>query len=213
VTDRAAIESMWRPPMSEPRSPAYDVWHLLGRFLGRLWGCDWGDSIDPRVFVTEVREFLGSRDFLCAWGVPCHPRVACIERDGDERGVDLAVRFELVGTAEPEPVPWPTAPLSSAPRERRCSAEERTRSFAPLYHFTFRSDEALASNKERFREFLKLLPPPDELTSAGPLVPLDQDDGETDSSGASQGMERWWELPADGTEEGTGPSGPTVGAE
>lgn len=172
--------------MSEPRSSAYGVWHLMDRFLVRRRVRV--KSIDPRVFVEQVREFLGSPDFLCAWGVPCHPRVERIEQDGDERVVDLAVRFELVGTAEPEPVPWPTAPARAAPRERRCDAAEETRSFAPLYHFTFRSDEAFASNAERFREFLTHLPRPDEATSPGSSAPRDR------------------------TEEGTGPSRLAAGA-
>jgi hypothetical protein len=174
--------------MSKPRSPAYGVWHLMDSFLVRRRGRDRSDWVDPQVFIDKVREFLGSRDFLCAWGVPCHPRVERIERDGDERVVDLAVRFELVGTAEPEPVPWPTAAVASAPRER-CGAPETTRSFAPLYHFTFRSDEAFASNAERFREFLTHLPPPDQANSPGPSIPRDRTGEGTSPSGLSAGAE------------------------
>ena len=89
--------------------------------------------------------------------------------------MDLAVRFELVGTADPEPVPSPVGPVASGPRERRCSAVGGEQSFAPLYHFTFRSDEALAANEKRFREFLKQLPPRDEATSTPPAVATSTD--------------------------------------
>jgi hypothetical protein len=147
--------------MAESRSSAYPVWHLMDSFFGRRRGSARGKAIAPPSFVAKVTEFLGERDFVCALGVPCYPRVERIERSGDERVVDLAVRFELVGTAETGTVPQPTEPGVSATRERRCDLAEETRSFSPLYHFTFRSDEAFMSNAERFREFLKRLPASD----------------------------------------------------
>jgi hypothetical protein len=171
--------------MSKYRSPADGVRHLMNRFLGRRRG----QPMNPQVFVEKVREFLGSGDFLCARGVPCHPRVERIERDGYGRVVDLAVRFELVGTAEPETVPGPTALTASVPRERRCSAGNETRSFSPLYHFTFRSDEAFASNTGRFRKFLTHLPPPDEASSPRSSATRQRTEGGTGLSGRTAAAE------------------------
>ena len=140
--------------------PAY--FHFLDHFLAQRRGRPRTKTAKPRVFVEQVRSFLDTSDFLCAGDTPCRLRVRRIEQDADERIIDLAVRFELAAPSEPPvPVPAPVPPGTSGPREHRCSVSEGSCSFPPLYHFTFRSDETVASNEKRFREFLAQLPPPD----------------------------------------------------